>query len=170
MLQDRCQHNAPWCLPSQISKASLTKKLHDPCQHNVPLHFSSQCSMTPIITTFSAHFITMFLVTFNHNAPCPFITMLQNYCHRNVPWPCHQKAPWPLSSQWSMTPFLRVLQYPFHHNAPCHCQHKAPWTLSSKCSFPFSSQCSRYPITTMLPSRVNTMLHDPCHQNALWTL
>ena len=48
--------------------------------------------MTCLITEFSAHIITMFLVTFNHNATCPLITMLQksfsSHCSLTVSSQC----------------------------------------------------------------------------------
>ena len=82
--------------------------------------------MTTVITEFSAHIIIMFLVTFNHNAPCP----LSSQCSMLWSSPCSM----PLSSQCYMTPFLTMLNGPCHHNAP----------------LPLSSQWSRTTFITML--------------------
>ena len=150
MLQDRSQNNAPWRLTSQISIASLTKKLHDRCQQNVPWQFSSQYCMTTVMTEFSAHIITMFLVTFNHNAPCPFITMLQksfsSQCSLTV------------SSQFSMAVISTKLQNSCQYNVPWPCHHNAPWRLSW--------QCSRILLITLFHDRDITMLHGPFQHNA----
>ena len=130
--------------------------------------------MTTVITEFSAHIITMFLVTFNHNAPCPFITMLQ----KSFSSQCSLTA----SSQCSMAVISTMLQNSCHQNVPYRVitmlhgrhQHNAPEFLSSQCSMAVSSQCSMALVSTMLqkschqnvPYRVITMLHGHCHHNA----
>ena len=107
---------------------------HNGSHLNAPWPLSSQCSMNPVITMYSALFITKLRGPCHHNVLCPF--------HHKSPWALSSQCSMPLSSKCSRTLVIIMLHANVIKMPHDTCHQNAPEFLSSQCSMALSSQRS----------------------------